>query len=215
MPRLLHVTASPRGPASFSRRVAAELVAALCQADPALAVIERDLAAAPLPHPDAAFTKASLMPEAERDAADHAALALSERLIAELEAADALLVATPMHNFTVPSALKAWLDYVVRPRRTFGFSPAGKVGLLRDRPVFVAVACGGRFGDGPGAQVDFLEPYLRYVLGVIGLHDLRLLRLEEMNRDLGKVERALAAARGWIAEQGVAPVASSRAASAA
>jgi FMN-dependent NADH-azoreductase len=77
-----------------------------------------------------------------------------------------------MHNLTVPSVLKAWIDHVVRVRRTFNVSPAGKIGLLRDRPVFVAIASGGRFSGERARQPDFLTPYLQAVLGTVGLHDL-------------------------------------------
>ncbi len=77
-----------------------------------------------------------------------------------------------MHNFTVPSALKAWIDHVVRARRTFNVTKEGKVGRLRDRPVFVAVSSGGRFSGERARQPDFLTPYLKAVLGTIGLHDL-------------------------------------------
>ncbi|WP_312017303.1 NAD(P)H-dependent oxidoreductase [Bradyrhizobium liaoningense] len=77
-----------------------------------------------------------------------------------------------MHNFTVPVALKAWIDHVVRVRRTFSVTPEGKLGALRDRPVFIAVSSGGRFSGERTHQPDFLTPYLRAILGTIGLHDL-------------------------------------------
>jgi FMN-dependent NADH-azoreductase len=99
-------------------------------------------------------------------------MALSEKLIQELESADFVVIGTPMHNFTVPSALKAWIDHVVRARRTFNVTPAGKLGLLHDRPVFVAISSGGRFSGERARQPDFLTPYLEAVLGIIGLHDL-------------------------------------------
>ena len=96
----------------------------------------------------------------------------SEELIQELESSDLVVIGTPMHNFTVPSALKAWIDHVVRVRRTFNVTPEGKVGTLRDRPVFVAVSSGGRFSGERARQPDFLTPYLKAILGTIGLHDL-------------------------------------------
>jgi FMN-dependent NADH-azoreductase len=200
MTRLLHVSVSARGAASHSRRVAGDVIEALRRAGRNIAVVERDLAAAPLPHPDEAFVAASLAPAADRDDAARRALALSETLIGEMEAADMVLLSTPMHNFTVPSALKAWLDHVVRPGRTFAITPAGKVGLLADRPFLGIVACGGRF-VGPGAQVDFLSDYLRYVLGIVGISDVELLRLEELNRGPEKVAAGMETARHWIERQ--------------
>ncbi len=102
----------------------------------------------------------------------------SEELIQELESADFVVIATPMHNFTVPAALKAWIDHVVRVRRTFDVTAQGKLGALRDRPVFVAVSSGGRFSGDRAHQPDFLTPYLKAILGTIGLHDLTFFSVE-------------------------------------
>ena len=102
----------------------------------------------------------------------------SEELIQELESSDFVVIGTPMHNFTVPSALKAWIDHVVRVRRTFNVTAEGKVGALRDRPVFVAVSSGGRYSGEHARQPDFLTPYLKAILGTIGLHDLTFFSVE-------------------------------------
>lgn len=177
--RILHIESSARlGEASYSRRFASALVARLRAAHPGAAVLLRDLAAAPLPHVDAAFVEAMAVPEAERTPAQHAAMALSEALVTELEAADIVVIGAPMYNYSVPSALKAWVDHVVRARRTFRHTPEGPVGLLRDRPVHVVTASGGLYGEGSGTAVDFLSPYLRTVLGKIGLKDVRILWVE-------------------------------------
>ncbi|WP_454712448.1 FMN-dependent NADH-azoreductase [Cupriavidus nantongensis] len=179
MTTLLHLSASSRGEASNSRQAAARLLKQIGAGS--LRVIERDLAGQPLPHPDRATVEASLMPPEQRGPAEQAALALSETLIAELESADAVLISTPMHNFTVPSALKAWIDLVVRPNRTFRNTPAGKVGMLADRPVLAVVSCGGPFREGPGSQQDFLTPYLKYVFAAVGITQVEVLRMERMN----------------------------------
>ena len=102
----------------------------------------------------------------------------SEELIQELESSDFVVIGTPMHNFTVPSALKAWIDHVVRVRRTFNVTAEGKVGALHDRPVFVAVSSGGRYSGKHARQPDFLTPYLKAILGTIGLHDLTFFSVE-------------------------------------
>ncbi|MDK3023379.1 NAD(P)H-dependent oxidoreductase [Cupriavidus taiwanensis] len=179
MTTLLHLSASSRGEASNSRQAAARLLKQIGAGS--LHVIERDLARQPLPHPDRATVEASLIPPEQRGPAEHAALALSETLIAELESADAVLISTPMHNFTMPSALKAWIDLVVRPNRTFRNTPAGKVGMLADRPVLALVSCGGPFREGPGSQQDFLTPYLKYVFAAVGITQVEVLRMERMN----------------------------------
>ncbi len=204
---LLHITTSPRGARSHSRRFGEKLAAALCEAH-GLARVLRDLAADPPPFPDAAFAEAMMKPEAERDEADRAALTLSERLIEELQSAAVVVLDTPMHNFTAPATLKAWIDLVVRPERTFRSTPAGKVGLLADRPVFAIYAAGGRVAE-TGGQRDFLTPYLTYVFATIGLRDFRALPLDMMRRGQAEIEKKEAAALRWIADV-AAPHASSR-----
>jgi FMN-dependent NADH-azoreductase len=107
----------------------------------------------------------------------------SEKLIAELETSDVLVIATPMHNYTVPAALKTWIDHVVRVRRTFHVTPAGKVGALRDLPVFIAISSGGRYSadqhsGGHARQPNFLTPYLTTVLATIGLNDVTFFSVE-------------------------------------
>jgi FMN-dependent NADH-azoreductase len=99
-------------------------------------------------------------------------------LIRELEGADVVVIGTPMHNFTVPSALKAWIDHVVRARRTFETTAAGKVGKLQDRPVFVAISSGGRFSGDRARQPDYLTPYLKEILGMIGLRDVHFFAVQ-------------------------------------
>lgn len=193
MTSLLHVSVSSRASASFSRRAATRVIARLAERGP-LSVIDRDLAAQPIPHPDRATVEASLMRPESRGPAERAALALSETLIGELEAAEQVLVSTPMHNFTVPSALKAWIDLVVRPGRTFLSTPTGKVGLLRDRPVVVVVACGGRLGGGPDGQKDFLTAYVKHVFATIGVRRTTVVKVERTNGGPEHVERGLEAA---------------------
>ncbi|AKQ55882.1 FMN-dependent NADH-azoreductase [Bordetella hinzii] len=127
---------------------------------------------------------------------DDPAFALSEQLIGELEDSDALLISTPMHNFTVPAALKLWLDYVLRKGRSFTVTPDGKVGLLRDRPTLVLVRSGAAFLGSEARQPDFLTAYLRYALSILGLHDVRFVYLQGLApqaEDLALARRALAA----------------------
>ncbi|MCU5782886.1 (acyl-carrier protein) phosphodiesterase [Alcanivorax balearicus MACL04] len=189
MIRILHVSASTREASSRSRIAADMVLARLRESHPDQSIVERDLAARPLPHPDVGFVEATALPPKAHTEQHAHSLALSENLIRELELSDLLLISTPMHNFTVPSVLKAWVDHVVRPYRTFQLSPEGKIGLLRPRPVLVISACGGGFmddmpGETPrttGKQKDFLTSYLRYVLAVIGLTQVQILRLEHQN----------------------------------
>ena len=176
------------------------LVARLRETCPDLVITRRDLGTEIPPHPDAAFMNANLRRDSERDDADRVALQYSELLLAELIAAELVVIDTPVHNFTVPSALNAWIDYVVRPGRSFQSSPEGKLPLLKDRPVRIAIACGGVF-SGPYAQRDFLTPYLRYVFNVIGIHDIDHVMLEQVMRGAEAQAVAKQRAEDWIADQ--------------
>jgi FMN-dependent NADH-azoreductase len=173
---ILHIDASPR-PDSFSRQLSAEIVGRLVNVTDGATLVRRDLAADPLPHvaADYAYTLSSPVTLA---APLEGALYLSEALIGEVEAADAIVIGTPMYNLTVPSALKAWIDQVLRSERTFTSAGGGKVGLLADRPVFVAIASGGRFIGERASQPDFLTPYLAATLGSIGLKTVQFLPLQ-------------------------------------
>lgn len=186
MTTILQILVSPRR-TSFSCRVARDIVSRIADRHPDAAIIDRDLAADPPPHPDLELYDAILSPTPD----DDARFALSERLIAELEAADFVVIGTPTNNFTVPSTLKAWIDHIVRIRRTFRSTEGGKVGLLYDRPLIVVSAHGGYCGSAPPAQPDFLTPYLRAIFATIGIHRAEFLRLEGMSRGPDAVALAL------------------------
>jgi FMN-dependent NADH-azoreductase len=135
-------------------------------------LVERNIGAQPLPPMSAEYVESVLLPHQEAQARYGDALAVSDELIAELKWADMLVIASPVHNFTVPASLKLWIDLVVRNDVTFRNSPAGKQGLLGDRPTLVAVASGGAMFRDPPKQPDFFRPYLSAALGVIGVRDI-------------------------------------------
>jgi FMN-dependent NADH-azoreductase len=200
MRSILLLTCSPKGPPAYSRLMAEEVAGRLAAAHVDAVVVRRDLAANPPPLPDAAFSAAVLAAAP----ADDPAFAASEALIRELEGCDALVIGTPMHNYTVPAVLKAWIDQIVRIHRTFRSTPAGKVGMLPDRPVFLVVASGGWFTRpspaGAPAQPDFLTPYLRAALGTIGLTEVKTIALEGLTRGTDQVAGSLEAARTRLAD---------------
>lgn len=190
MQQILLVEASPRGRASASRAAADHLVAKLIARYPAAKLTRRDLIAEPLPHPDAAMLSAMAAPEPSE------ASALSDTLVAELLAADCLVIATPLWNFGIPAALKAWIDLVVRAGKTFQYTATGVNGLAPGKRAYVLVASGGVFSEGPWAEWDSATPYLRRILGFIGITDVEFIRIEGMNiRDLTgqAIPQALAA----------------------
>ncbi|HEY4093303.1 MAG TPA: NAD(P)H-dependent oxidoreductase [Luteibacter sp.] len=167
---ILHVLASPRGPAAESYQLSLKIVAHLLAKEPGARVVQRVLSGEVPPHIDSDYAFAQHAASAATS--PEGSLALSDTLIAELKAADVVVIGTPMHNTSVPSALKAWIDHIVRARVTFDITAQGKVGLLHDRPVYIAVASGGRFTGEHARQPDFLTPYLTYVLDMIGLRDV-------------------------------------------
>jgi FMN-dependent NADH-azoreductase len=199
MRTILHLTCSPRGPRAHSRMISGELVARLLAAYPAARVIERDLAAMPPSFVDGSFATGILVTPPDFGMP---ALASSEALIAELEACDAVVIGTPMNNYTVPATLKAWIDQIVRIHRTFRSTPQGKVGMLRDRPIYIVIASGGYFtGPSPSgtpAQPDFLTTYLRAIFGTIGIADLQFITLEGLSRGPEALAQGLEAGRGRI-----------------
>jgi FMN-dependent NADH-azoreductase len=171
--KILHVSCSPRGQAAESYQLSQKIIGFLLESEPTAILVNREIGGGALSHIDGSY--ATALGASQRSAVElfpEGSMAQSEELIAELESADVVVIGTPMHNFTVPSALKAWIDHIVRVRRTFNITRGGYVGTLRDRPVFVAVSSGGRFSGERANSPDFLTPYLKAVLGTIGLHDV-------------------------------------------
>jgi FMN-dependent NADH-azoreductase len=176
--KILRIYCSPRGRASESYRLGDMIVGALRRQHPDAGVVDRCLAQGEIAHVDEGYAKAlggHGMPEHPSQAKT---MNDSELLIQELETADRVVIATPMHNYTVPSALKAWLDHIVRIHRTFTPGPEGKVGTLADRPVYVAVSSGGRYSGHRARQPDFLTPYLTAILNTVGLFDIRFFSVQ-------------------------------------
>lgn len=197
--KLLHLTFSPRGEESESTQLSQAIVDRLCIEHAVESVTRRDWsdhAVVPIDATyantlaNAAHSSPGILPGSTLDQ--------SEILIRELEAADRVVIGTPMHNFTVPASLKTWIDLVVRVNRSFIITPEGKVGTLNDRPVYIAVASGGFFGADHNRQPDFLTPYLKAILATIGLHDLRFFSAQGMALDREKVAAARAVALNQV-----------------
>lgn len=165
MKNLLVLECSPYGDGSLGARVIRDIVAGLGERHPGSRVVLRQLGANPLPALSEDYARALM----NRAPAGDPAVACSEQLIGEVEQCDGLLISTPMHNFTVPAALKLWIDYVLRVGRTFMATPEGKFGLLEDRPALVLVRSGGACTGEAARQPDFLTPYLRHALATIGI----------------------------------------------
>ncbi|MEM9371857.1 MAG: NAD(P)H-dependent oxidoreductase [Pseudomonadota bacterium] len=168
MTKILKIDGSMRLAGSVTRDLADKVVARLKSIDPAAEITTRDLTD-DIPQIDETWIGANFTDRSDRTESQVDALALSERLIAELRAADTLVLAVPMYNFGVPAAVKAWIDQITRARETFRYTENGAVGLLTDRRAIIVTATGGTEVDGP---MDFAIPYLRHLLGFIGIEDV-------------------------------------------
>lgn len=173
MPTLLQLDSSPLN-SSISRELTREFAKTWQTVHPQGSVIYRDLAAhAPAPL-DATWIQASATPEESRTPEQKAALALSDELVNELERADEYVIGVAMHNFSIPSVLKLWVDQVVRARKTFTYSETGPQGLLHGKKATVLAATGGVYQAGtPAGAYNFIDPYLKTVLGFIGVTEVK------------------------------------------
>jgi FMN-dependent NADH-azoreductase len=153
-----------------------------------------------IPHLSLDSLGALMMPPEQRSPEQSANVAFADRLIEELEAADIIVLAVPMYNFSIPSTLKAWIDHVARAGRTFRYSAAGPEGLLKGKKVFVVTGRGGFYsGDSPARVLDFQEPYLRGILGFLGLTDVTFIHVEGLKVSSEAAKQGIARARETIA----------------
>jgi FMN-dependent NADH-azoreductase len=191
MSTILVIDSAVSGEASVSKALVREAVAALIEGAPAR-VIHRDLGREPVPHlTEATVAGVRAQPSTE---AEQAARALSDELIAELRAADTIVIGAPMYNFSVATGLRAWFDHVLRAGETFRYTEAGPEGLLGAKRVIVVESRGGFYSEGPAQAFDFQEPYLRHLLGFIGLTDVTFVRAEKIGYGPEARDAAIAAA---------------------
>ncbi|MBI4754500.1 MAG: NAD(P)H-dependent oxidoreductase [Betaproteobacteria bacterium] len=193
---ILQINSSARAAASESTRLADAIVARLRAQHPEAHVVVRDLAAAPLPSLDEAALQALFTPAPQRSAEQAARVAVDDAVIAEIQAADAVVLGVPMYNFGVPVQLKNWIDAVARAGVTFRYTESGPEGLLGGKTVYAALTRGGRHRD---TATDSQVPYLKTVLGFLGLTDLRFVYAEGLALGAEAAARGLADAQREIA----------------
>jgi FMN-dependent NADH-azoreductase len=170
MPTLLDINSSPLGDASISRQLTAEYVRSWKLANPTGKVITRDLAATSILPVTGAWIGAAYAPDEARTPDQRNLLSLSDTLIAELETAGEYVLGVPMHNFSIPSTLKLWIDQVARVNKTFSYATGAPVGLLTGKKATIIASSGGKYDAGTAmASFNFVEPYLRTVLGFLGV----------------------------------------------
>lgn len=198
MSMILRIDASSRLEGSQSRLLGDEVERRLIANSSPARVVRRDLARKPLEHIRAATIAIMFGQAKKRMFGRDPAIALSDEIIAEIKAAEAILITTPIYNFGLPSGLKAWIDQLVRINETFSYDGSNFAGLLAAKPVYVIIAYGaGGYVDGPMQSADFVKPYLDFVLRFIGLTRVTFITAEGTSGP--GLEAGLSAARAQIA----------------
>lgn len=194
MKKVLVLKNSILGEASASNQLIDEALEGFSASD--VSVYVRDMGNSPVPH--LSGNAAAALRSAPQNAEQESARALSDLLIAELTAADTIVIGAPMYNFGMPSSLKAWFDYVLRAGATFSYSEAGPVGLVTGKRAVVVLTRGGVYSEGPAAGMDSQEPHIRNLLAFIGITDVVFVRAEGLAMGPEMRERGMAAAKAAL-----------------
>jgi FMN-dependent NADH-azoreductase len=198
MNNVLVINSSAAREGSVSRTLVEDAVARLLETSPFATVVRRDLGESPVPH----LTTATLegVRGTPRTALEFEARALSDELLAELRAADTVVIGAPMYNFGVATSLRSWFDHVLRAGETFSYSAAGPKGLLDGKRAIVIESRGGLYSEGPMSAIDFQEPYLRHLLGFMGITDVTFVHAEKIGYGPDARAASLAQAKTRIAQ---------------
>ncbi len=181
MKKILNVISSARGAASNSTQLVNAITEKITSQYPGSTVNLRDLVEHHYPHLEEAHLNAFHTPAENATPEDKEAVRHSDEAIEEIFEADIIVIGVPIYNFNIPSALKAWLDHLARAGKTFSYQTGRPEGLVKGKKVYLAIASGGVYSDGPMKAYDFAEPYLRAVLGFIGITDVTTFRVEGVN----------------------------------
>jgi len=181
MKKLLNVISSARGAASNSTQLANAIIEKLTEQNLGSTVKLRDLVDRHYPHLEESHLNAFFAPAENQTKETREATEHSDEAIKEVMESDIIVIGVPIYNFNIPSALKAWLDHLVRAGKTFSYHTGRPEGLVKDKKVYLAIASGGVYSDGPMKSYDFAEPYLRMILGFIGITDITTFRVEGTN----------------------------------
>jgi len=196
--KILQINTSARSAGANSTRLADSITARLKARNPTAVIELRDLAANPHPVLDEAALGALFTPAEHRTAEQAARVALDDALIAQLQAADVIVLGVPMYNFGVPVQLKTWIDAIAKAGTTFRYTENGPEGLIKGKKVYVALARGGIYRDTPA---DSQVPYLKAVLGFVGMTDVDFIYAEGLAMGADSADKGFAAAAAQIDEQ--------------
>lgn len=178
MKKILHIISSPRGEASLSIKLGNAVIEKIKAEYPGSTVKESNLVTQQFPHLEEAHLTSFFTPAENRTSANIAAVKHSDEAIHEIMDADIIVIGAPIYNFSIHSTLKAWIDHVVRAGITFKYDENGPEGLIKGKEVYIALSSGGIYSEGPMQPLDYVEPYLKTILGFIGLTDITVFRVE-------------------------------------
>lgn len=190
MKRILHLISSLQGSESNSLKLGNAIVQKITEKYSGSTVEEVNLVDMGIPHLDPAAFQSFFLPSDQLTEEQTKSVYLSDQAVKQLLAADIIVIGAPLYNFTVPSQLKSWIDNITRPGITFGYSENGPVGKITGKKVYVAMSSGGIYSEGPGKANDFVAPFLKNFLGLLGMTDLTVFRAEGLKVP-GVMETAL------------------------
>lgn len=186
---ILHIDSSARVDGSSSRALSKAITDTLTKKSGGVNIIYRDVAAG-FPLVDEDWISANFTDENDRSDAQRETLVLSDKLIAELERSDIIVIGSPVYNFAIPASLKSWIDMIARARKTFKYTENGPVGLLEGKKAYIVMASG---GTEIGSEIDYASTYLRHILGFVGIDDVTIIAADEqMTRGEDALEQAMA-----------------------
>jgi len=190
MKHILHLKSSIQGAASSSIKLGNTIVEKIQARYPGGTLEEVNLVDIDIPHLNPDVLRTFFIPNDKLTDAEKESIHLSDKLVKQLFAADIIVIGAPLYNYTIHTALKAWIDHVTRAGITFGYSENGPVGKVTGKKVYVAMSSGGVYSEGPGKANDFVAPYLKSFLGALGMTDLTVIRAEGLKMP-GLMEHAM------------------------
>lgn len=182
--KILHIISSPQSEASISKKLGNEIIEKIKAKYPDNEVKERNLTTHLFPHLDHVQIGSWFTPAENRTPEQAAAIRISDDAIAEMQEADIYVIGAPFYNFAIPSTLKAYLDHITRPGITFKYDENGKPeGFLKNKKAYIATASSGVYSEGAFQSFDFVSPYLKFLLGFLGITDITFIRAEGLRID--------------------------------
>ncbi|MFD0766539.1 FMN-dependent NADH-azoreductase [Mucilaginibacter lutimaris] len=178
MKKILHIITSPRGEASMSIKLGNAIVEKILAKYPGSTVKIKDIAKSLFPHLEEAHLTSFFTPAEHYTPENREAIKHSEEAVKEIHDADIIVVGAPLYNFSIPSTLKAWIDHIARAGITFKYDENGPQGLINGKKIYLAISSGAVYSDGPYKPADFVEPYLKFMLGFLGMTDISVSRIE-------------------------------------